>query len=184
MGQPIYLSYWRWLFRGSGGKAGIHRLLDRWLLFHAAVGVGLAFLVPLKLQECANAVLLPLAGIIIGLAFAWAGNAQALLQTSEIDDLGDQHKGGFVEYVYVYQMAIMLIFMTLIVWSLAGLNVFDGAWPKAPSSAAYLGIKSACFALSSIALRECWHVILGAQWMLLVQRQVKRAGQNRREEKE
>lgn len=174
MNQSINLSYWRWLFRGSNGKAGIHRLVDRWLLFHLTAGIGLGLLVPLTLRECSNAVLLPLAGIIIGLTFAWAGNAQALLQTSEIEDLGEQHKGGFEEYVFVYQMAIMLIFMTLIVWSLAGLNVFDGAWPKVRSSVAYFGIKSACFAISSIALRECWHVVLGAQWMLLIKREIKR----------
>jgi hypothetical protein len=177
----MHVSYWRWFFRGSGGRAGIFRLLDRWLFFHVLVGIGLVLLVPLTLQECANAVLLPLAGIIIGLAFAWAGNAQALLQTSEMEELGDQHKGGFIEYVYVYQMAIMLIFLTLIVWSVAGLNVFDGAWPKDPSSGVYVVIKSACFTLSSIALRECWHVVLGAQWMLLMQREIKRA---RREQNE
>jgi hypothetical protein len=174
MNQPLNLSYWRWLFHGSNGKAGILRLLDLWLLFHVAVGIGLGLLVPLTLRECSNAVLLPLAGIIIGLTFAWAGNAQALLQTSEIEELGEQHKGGFEDYVFVYQMAIMLIFITLIVWCLAGLNVFDGAWPKVPSSVAYFGIKSTCFALSSIALRECWHVVLGAQWMLLMKREIKR----------
>jgi hypothetical protein len=30
------------------------------------------------------------------------------------------------------------------------------------------------FALLSLTLRECWHVVLGAQWMLLTQHEIRR----------
>lgn len=175
MDKPKFVSFWRWFFCGSGGRAGYRRLSDRWLVFHLCVGAGLAYLVDLKLQECANAVLMPLAGIIIGLAFAWAGNAQALLQTSEMENVAEYHEGGFADYVYVYQTAILMILATLIVWSLAGLNVFDSRWPTANRECQYFALKSGLFALSSLAVRECWHVVLGAQWMLLTQREIKRS---------
>jgi len=78
----------------------------------------------------------------------------------------------------------MILFLTLIVWSLAGLNIFDGTWPQIQSSLVYFGIKSTCFALSSLALRECWHVVLGAQWMLLMRHKVMRLRREQRDKAE
>jgi len=178
--QVQFPQFWSWLIRGSGGKPGYRRILNRWLVLHGVVGLALAWIVPVPLAQCSNAVLLPLAGIIIGLAFAWAGNAQALLSGSEMEDVADQHKGGFVEYVYVYQTAILLILTTLVVWSLAGMSVFDVRWPTPDRAYLYFVVKTVLFGLSSIALRECWHVVLGAQWMLLAQKTVKQARKSNR----
>jgi hypothetical protein len=166
-------NYWYWLFRGSDGKPGIGRLHNWWLYGNVVIGIALAYLVPLTLKECANAVLLPLAGIIIGLTFAWGGNAQALLQTSEIEDLAGYKKGGLAEYVFVFQTAILLLIVTLITWSIAGLNVFDGVWPIVPSSLSYKSIKLFCFLISGIALRDCWHVIDGTHMLLLYRSKIK-----------
>jgi hypothetical protein len=68
-----------------------------------------------------------------------------------------------------------MILITLIVWRLAGLSVFDTRWPTADRKCQYYALKSGLFALSSLAVRECWHVVLGAQWMLLTQREIKRS---------
>ena len=118
MNKKQLISYWEWLFRGSGGRPGYRRILDKWLLLHIPVGIVLSFLISIDLQACANTVLLPLAGILIGLSFAWAGNANALLQTEEIEKLSEYHKGGFVEYVFIYQTAILMILVTLVLWAL------------------------------------------------------------------
>jgi hypothetical protein len=126
--------------------------------------------------------LLPLVGILIGLSFAWAGNIQALLQVSEIEELTDFHEGGFAEYVFVYQTAIFTILLTLVAWALAGLGVFDQTWPTPTCESSYFGVKVVLFALSSLTLRECWHVVLGAQWMLLMQREIKRSKNKRDQE--
>lgn len=179
MNSLPFTGYWGWLLKGSGGKPGWCRFLDRWLLLHIAVGLGLAWAVPQTLAQCSNAVLLPLAGIIIGLAFAWAGNAQALMQTSEMEDVADHHDGGFEEYVYVYQTAILVILITLVAWSLAGMSVFDERWPTPSRRIGYFTIKACLLSFSSIALRECWHVVLGAQWMLLTQRQIRRSAKRK-----
>src|SRR5437764_2184813 len=121
--------FWAWFFKGSGGKAGYRRLINKWLLLHVIVGAALAYLVRIDLQSAANSVLLPLAGILVGLSFAWAGNAQALMQTSEIEDLSEHRLGGFSEYVYTYQTAILCILMTLVLWAFAGLKLYDDFWP-------------------------------------------------------
>ena len=70
-----FIGYWHWFLKGSGGKAGFRRILNKWILLHLSIGLVLTLLVKVDLQTAANAVLLPLAGIFVGLSFAWAGNA-------------------------------------------------------------------------------------------------------------
>jgi hypothetical protein len=161
------LSFWHWFFCGTGGKAGFRRLINVWLILHFAVGAGLARIISVDLGTAANAVLLPLAGVLVGLSFAWGGNAQALLQAGEIEKLAEKHRGGLSDYVFTFQAAILCILLTLVLWGIAGLQVFDQVWPTTGRSYSYHGAKVVLFALSSVTVRECWHVVLGAQWMLL-----------------
>jgi len=134
---------------------------------------------PISLKEASTSLLLPVAGILIGLSFAWGGgNAQALLQTKEIEDIAYFKKGGFEDYVYTFQSAIFLILVTLCFWALAGLNIFDSIWPTCNNKIWYrllIGfifflslMIGFIFFLSSMTLRECWHVVLGAQQLLLM----------------
>lgn len=175
-------TYWRWLLEGSGGKPGYTRIVNGWLLVHVLVGFASALFVPVGLASSANTVLLPLVGILVGLSFAWAGNAQALLQSSEIQDLSEYHEGGFVDYVFVYQTAIFAILVTLVLWGFAGLEVFDSLWPTPVCSKAYVIVKSLLFSLISLTLRECWHVVQGAHWMLLAQREIKKSRKEQKPE--
>lgn len=173
------MGFWKWFFLGTSGKPGFFKFFDRWLFLHIIVGFLLAWLVPSSLSQAANTVLLPLVAIFIGLSFAWGGNAQALLQTEEIDKITDYHPGGFEEYVYTYQTAILVILITVSVWGLAGLDLFDKIWPTCSRPTFYFGIVFLLFFLTSLTLRECWHVVLGAQWMLLARRNIKRTKSNR-----
>ncbi len=97
---------------------------------------------------------------------------QGLLQTGEIESLSEHHPGGFVEYVYFYSLAILCILITLSIWGLAGLKIFDAVWPTSSHAKTYFGIKLILFTLSSLTLRECWHIVLAAQWMLLTRREI------------
>lgn len=172
---PSSISFWKWFIVGSGARPGFRRLINRWLVIHLGVGIAISIIIPIDLQSAASAVLLPLAGVLVGLSFAWAGNAQALLQTGEIEALSEHHPGGFVEYVYFYSLAILCILVTLSVWGLAGLKIFDGVWPTSSHTKTYFGIKLLLFTLSSLTLRECWHIVLAAQWMLLTRREISRS---------
>lgn len=164
------IGYWQWFF----GRQGYKRLLNAWLLLHLFIGTLLAIVVAQDLKTASNAVLLPLAGILVGLSFAWAGNAQVLMQTNEIDRLSEFHEGGFVEYVFVFQTAILAILVTLVLWGLAGLDVFDEVWPTRSHSAVYFMVKTLLFSMASLTVRECWHVVMGANWMLRIQREIRR----------
>jgi len=165
--------FWRWFLLGGKGR-GWRKFADRWLLLHLAVGWALAFLVPAGLSSAATTVLLPLVGILIGLSFAWAGNAQALLQTEEIEQLAEYRQGGFEEYVYTYQTAILIILSSVVLWGVAALGIFDLSCPWACPSSIYFSTKVFLYGFSSITIRECWHVVLGAQMMLLMRRRIRR----------
>jgi hypothetical protein len=167
------MNYWKWLIKGrEKGKPGIYRFFDYWLLIHFVFGISLSLVVPATLKEAANTVLLPLAGIFIGLSFAWGGNAQALLQATEIEEMSEYHPGGFEEYVFVYQTAILLILITLVLWGLAGFGIFDDTWPKACRGLPYIAVGTILFLFASLTLRECWQVVIGAQMMLIVKHKI------------
>jgi len=185
MTSRIEFSFWRWMAKGSGSKPGYRRLVNKWLVFHLAVGAVFALIVPVTLATAASTVLLPLAGILIGLSFAWAGNAQALLQASEVEEMTEFHPGRFTEYVFAYQAAILAILVTLVFWAIAGFEVFDKQWPTPVHKKLYLATKVLAFTLSSLTLRECWHVVLGAQWMLLSKKVIRDSERSsRRKERE
>lgn len=172
-------TFWHWFIRGTGERPGILRFRDRWLLLHALVGVFIAVALPITLKEAATTLLLPVAGIFIGLSFAWGGNAQALLQTSEIEDVSNFRDGGYEEYVFAFQAAILLILITLGTWAIAGLAIFDDVWPTKENSKLYGVIASLLFFLSSMTLRECWHVVLGAQSLLIMRFKIKHSKKKR-----
>ncbi len=162
------IGFWRWFFVGSGAGPGIRRFFDIWLLVHISVGITASFVVPISLKQAGISLLLPLAGIFIGLSFAWGGNAQALLQTDEIKKLSAFRDGGYEEYIYTYQAAVLLILTALVGWGLAGLGIFDQVWPTISQGTFYHTVSALLFFLASVTLRECWHVVLGAQALLLI----------------
>jgi len=168
------ISFWKWFFHGSGAGPGIRRFFDIWFFVHIAVGVAASLIVPVSLQQAGTSLLLPLAGIFIGLSFAWGGNAQALLQTDEIEQFVAFRDGGYEEYIYTYQSAVLLILIALIGWGFAGLGIFDKVWPTNSQGNLYHIISATLFFLASVTLRECWHVVLGAQALLLIRFKIRK----------
>lgn len=171
-------SFWKWFFSGIDGRPGYRKVANVSLFLHLGVGLTLTFLVPVTLREAANSVLLPLTGIFIGLSFAWGGNAQALLQTEEVERVTTFHPGGAAHYIFTFQAAIVAILATLGCWGLAGLGIFDLRWPVTPSSIPYRIVSIVMYMLTSLTVRECWHVVLGAQTLLLLRQTIRRRGQD------
>lgn len=157
--------FWKWLLRGLKDKPGYLQLIDRWLIVHILVGIVVALVVDISLDKAAQTILLPLAGVFVGLSFAWVGNAQAILQENEIIALAKHHPDGVQTYVYTFQLAILIILITLILWGLAGLGIFNSCvfLGKSPKIIAEIIL----YFFSSLTLRECWHVVMGSQLLIL-----------------
>ncbi len=162
--------YWTWLFKGLNGKSGLSKFWNSWIFLHIFIATILTIWISIPLHEAATTLMLPLAGIFIGLSFAWAGNAQALLQSDEIEKLVQKHEDGIENYIYTFQTAILAILISLVGWGLAGLKAFELC------NVSYIKISSiewVLYFISSIAFRECWQVILGSQWLILNRHKIK-----------
>lgn len=172
--EARFAKFWLWFFRSGQTKAGWRRLANKWALLHIVVGFFLTWIVKADLKTSASTVLLPLVGVIVGLSFAWAGNAQSLLQTPEIDDLDDYIAGGIPEFIFIFQTAILAILTSAVLWGLAGLGVFDHEcfWKCSPRW--YFAASTTLYGFLSLTIRECWHVVLGAQGLLLMRLRKKR----------
>lgn len=163
------LAFWPWLWR-----SGLRKLADPYLALHALVGLLLALGVSRHVSQIAQNVFLPFASVLVGLAFAWGGNAMALLQSKELHAIGSHpvNPGAYRDWVFSYQLAILVILVVLVVWGVAALGMSDdltllipGPW-RAPAKIAG---RIAAFGLSSMAIRESWSVVLGVHSMLLAQ---------------
>jgi hypothetical protein len=175
------MSFWNWLFGRTGeqklqavgevpqqqeAKPGFRYILNWRLFVDAVVGAAVAPLLPKTPAEMSTAVLIPLSGALIGLTFAWAGNAQALLQTKEISLVGKQHPGGINHFACLYQLAILVLLTTIALWALAGAGAFEMDVIKDRRWAGYV-VKAALVGLVSMCFRECWSVIDSFRYLLV-----------------
>ena len=188
------MNFWKWFLLGANesssalepaenmkkSKPGILAYFDIWLIGHLCVGVILTMIVPINVNEAARSILLPLAGMFIGLTFAWGGNAVSLMQSDEINTLADFNLGGMQVYAFRFQAAILLLLITMVFWGLAGLNVFEPLLQTDNLSKLHAAIEAFLYFLISLSLRDCWHVVMGAQSMLLLRRSVKKVLDNQK----
>lgn len=158
------LQFWTWFFRGTGGKSGLKRVCDKWLLLHFAIAVFcLTFDGAQDLSETAKGVVLPFAGALLGMTFAWSGNITALLSTNQLSKLAQHHPEGISVSVYIVQQAILIILTTCILWTFIALKIV---------SADYWRLVA--YHMSSMSVRECWQTILFAQYMTICREYISR----------
>ena len=161
------------VFLGIKSRSGLQRLfINWWCIIHIVIGVILTYNIEVSLHDAARTILLPLAGIFVGLSFAWAGNAQALLQKDEIQKISVYLPDEIETYVYTFQLAILVILVTLGSWGLAGLKLFSLQMFQAPCIKLLTEI--CLYFLASLTLRECWHVVLGSQILILTRYHVRK----------
>lgn len=157
--------YWRWFFFGLKDRPGYKGFCDRWLLPHMLIAAFLTLWIKTSLQNDSISVTLPLSGVFIGLSFSWAGVFHAALISPEGQALVKKHPDGLKNYLYKYQTSILVTLVTLILWALYGIGAFqicDGHLKLVKNA-----IRFILFFLSSLTVRESWHVVLGNQILAL-----------------
>ncbi len=155
-------SFWRWWFR-----YGTTRYFDRWLLVHIVFGYFLATNVTMNFEHAASVIVIPLVGVLVGLSFAWAGNALAMLQSTELALMASKNPRGMKDYLYTYQAAILALIVCIVLWSLVALGLHHIKLFAGLSPFQIILGKMGFFALSSLSIRECWQIVLSTQWLLL-----------------
>jgi hypothetical protein len=155
-------SFWKWWFR-----YGLFMFMNWWLLFHLIVGCALYLLVPSPYSQIAQVIVIPLVGVLIGLSLAWAGNAIAIMQSQEFRKMASKHPRGIKEYLYGFQSSILALLVLIVLWSLIALGIQNSSHLAFISHNIRTAIKILLFSLSSLAIRECWQIVLSTQWLLL-----------------
>lgn len=160
-------TFWRWFWQGYGARPGYRRVLNSWLFLHVIVGILCATQINVSLAEVAVKALLPLMAIFVGLTFSWAGNAHALLQSEEIVAISRNRAGGISEYIFTFQLCILIILISVGFWVLPSLNL---SYHFVDSSYITFNMLSSVFlyALLSLAFRTSWQAVLGANMLLLM----------------
>lgn len=173
------IDFGRWFFHGyDGSPKGYQRIFSgrkniKWLIIHLATGFLLSELVDSPMKEVARVVLLPLIAVIIGLTFAWAGNAQGFFQSKEIIEISKNKAGGYIDYIFVYQLSIFIVLLCSIMWSLLALdykeiNLFGQLFhPKYLPFQLRQLVKVFIYTITGITLREAWSVIQGVHYFLI-----------------
>ena len=108
------------------------------------------------------------------MSFAWVGNAMAIVQSPEIEKLSEKNPAGYEVYAYTFQTAILALLVCLVLWGIAGLGVFGTMSSWDSSGWSYDVAAWVLYGTVSLAIRECWHVVLGAQLLLLYQQAIRK----------
>lgn len=104
------------------------------------------------------------------------------MQTEEIKELSQHVPGGLQTYAYKFQTAILVILVTLCAWGLAGLGLFENQkniCKHLPCDYSKYAVQGCLYFLASFTLRECWHVVLGSQIMLISRHSIKQSKQKK-----
>lgn len=150
--------FWGWLFkRDADGDRGLANVVNRWLVFHAAVAAAAVYFSQADATTVAKTVALPGSAILIGLAFGWAGRSAGLLQDKSFSKFLIENGPSPEGYVYAFQLAVLAVLAliaTALVLIMGGTGFSTGS--AGNDDAINRGLL--CF-VGSIAVRESWGII-------------------------
>lgn len=150
--------FWGWLAkRDADGDRGLANVVNRWLIFHAAIAAAAAYFSQADATVVAKTVALPGSAILIGLAFGWAGRSAGLLQDKSFSKFLIENGPSPEGYVYAFQLAVLAVLAfiaTALVLIMGGTGVSTGN--AGNDNAINRGI---LFFVGSIAVRESWGII-------------------------
>ncbi|HEX7857486.1 MAG TPA: hypothetical protein VF503_27710 [Sphingobium sp.] len=150
--------FWDWLVkRDADGDRGLSNVVNRWLVFHVAIGAAAAYFSQVDATGVAKTVALPGSAILIGLAFGWAGRSASLLQDKSFSkfllESGPSPEG----YVYAFQLAVLAVLLFI---GVALILIMGGTGVSTGSHVTDGAINRAIlFFFGSVAVRESWGII-------------------------
>jgi hypothetical protein len=161
-------NFWRWLWSGTGGDPGWHRITGPVLAFDVLLALVMVALTEAKPSDISRIVLIPISGAFIAFGVAWSGNLQSLILSPEIGRLVEVSRGGLADYLFPFQLGLLLLFFTLGTWAVAALGAFDFVQASEASELGPLEEKrlqraaqtclTVLFFVGSVSMRTCWQI--------------------------
>lgn len=167
------IGFWTWLIKvDRDGDRGLSNIINKSLIVHIAVGLIFSTLIKAHPQAIAKSVALPGSGILIGLAFGWAGRSSSLLQDKSFAKFVLNHGASPEGYVYSFQLAILSVLIFISVSILIIMGGFGVGFCNENLNN-YID-RFLIFTLGSISIRESWGIIYFVNKMTLMFYEVKK----------
>lgn len=156
--------FWKWVFSGikdnnGVSSSGLKQFIDVWLILHILLSVLSSSLLAGNFLRFSQTVVFPLISALMGISLAWIGTSISIVTSNELRLFMKSHPGGVVTLIYTYQLAILVLVVTLALWYIPSF-ITVGSLPPFLTKKSVLSITRFCLMLClSISIRECWHVI-------------------------
>lgn len=116
------ITFKQWLF--SEETKGYSKILKWKQIVHLFIGLAVTYLTKTTIEQAlTQEIILPVLGIMIGLTITWAGNATNLITTDTAILLARRHENGFQDWIFTFQLSILVTLITTIYWILISLNI-------------------------------------------------------------
>lgn len=149
--------YWPWLIAKAGRKTGFRLLLNKWLIVDGFIAGVLTFGLQIDGFEFAGKALFPAASILAGMAFAWTARASTILSNRDFRDKIIAEGNPLEDYVYGFQMSIMILFGCVIYIALMSVGGFQ--FSLFSESVSRLSSSFFMYFVISLTIRECWSIV-------------------------
>ncbi len=176
--QPYdFPRFWKWFLFGLGAREksrpGYRRLLSWFIVLDVMLGIGAMFLTDKSFEQLATSVLVPLAGVFVGVSLTWGGAAQSTMDSNELRMMGlARSDGEYADYPYAFQSAVLVIFTSLVLWGGAGMGLWDKIVKLAAGPWLRIVIGAILVGFISMSIRLCWQMILFSHELLLAKNEV------------
>lgn len=180
-----FVTYWIWVFRGAGDLGpGYRRVVeDRWLFFDLFLATILTFCLDKPFSSVAGAVIVPLCGVFIGISLAWVGSSYSTLDSDELRLMGSFHEGGYREYPFILQTAVLIFLTAIVLWGVVGTGILDPLF-RERNTPWYWGMGVCLFGSVSLCVRTCWKMVLFSHYLLISKERIMRMKRESEENEE
>lgn len=165
------LDFWHWFFVGNGYKPGYRRLVDKYTIIDAIVGIILTSTVSVTLKDAAAIILLVLIGIFV-CSSIYCSLVLREFGTKETTLFLEKHRGGVTEHFFILQTVALVMLGCIVLWGLAGLGILANV--IATESIVYIGVSLVLYAMLSLSVRTCWEATSYAHHILFTKIQMQK----------
>ena len=177
MNKEYFPEFKEWFFKGIDDKPGYKRMLTWKLIKYIFIGIALSLIVNQSIIKISSISIIPLLSVLLGVTFAWIGNSHMLMVDKNVLQVISKRKGGLIEYLYTYQLAVLILLIILVFNILNGLefyqlllNFIKFKIKLNMNCISFLRIiyKTIIFSSLSYSVAIVWEIITISQWFYII----------------
>ncbi|MDV7338597.1 hypothetical protein RYZ26_03245 [Terasakiella sp. A23] len=167
-----WYSFFSWFIYGSGGKRGVSRVVQGWIVLEVYLGIVISLFLNSSPSTVSEKVSIPLSIFLMTIVISLVGAVQNVLVSKEIFRLSEFKDGGVADYVFPFHLSILGISITFVYWLVSFLKFFDGLKFSFRFFDFHAGTMFGILLLL-ISLRLSWGCLQGTFWMYFSMHQIR-----------